>query len=630
MADTVPVLAEHQAQDLNASNPVEYTPSTEERKTLKLVDSIFQKHKKHRKAFDENWHEYYKYFRGKQWSDQRPSYRHSEVVNFIFQTIQSQVPQLADARQRIEFSAREPGDTEFAKILDQCCESDWDDGNWTFKLAEMLYDGHIFGTGLGGLEFDPEARFGAGSLVMESLDPFHCFPDPNARDVNVKSRAMVIAKPEDIAILKRENPEKAKFIKPDLLDFAMGKKEGMEQFRYKSPTDNRVGIEGSSFDELGHSDQALKITVYLFDDDFDEEKTSETDPLSGQVTDTYTQKLKYPNGRKICVAGGVVLSDGPMPLEDKLIPYFRYVNYIDPRVFWGISEVEQLKGPQNIFNKIYSFVLDVLTLMGNPIWVVDDTSGVDTDNLFNSPGLVIEKAPNTTVDRMEGTQLQPYVLQILDRVREYVDSIAGSNDVSRGVQPGGITAASAITSLQEAANTRARQKSRNLDATLQSFGQLYKAYALQVYSAPRVFRVTGDQAAARYFKFHIESRPDPETGDEQKVGIVRNYVPDPETGEMKEELSTKEFLIRGDFDVKVTTGSSLPFAKDQKFAKARQLFQDGVIDQEEYLKQAEYPNYEVVLTRMREAAAQAAALQAQPPGPGGPSLPPAPSAPGPM
>jgi hypothetical protein len=628
MADTaLPILAEHQAPEVS-SQTTGYQPSDEEKQTIKMVNQLFEKAKKHRKKYDEPWPDYYKYFRGKQWKESRPSYRHSEVVNFIFQTIQSQAPILADARQRIEFVAQEPNDTEFAKILDDCAESDWQYGNWTYQLAEMLYDGHILGTGLGGIHFDAEARLGEGSIVFESEDPWWIYPDPNARNVNQKCNYIIKAMPVDIAQLKREYPEKAKFIKSDITDLTKDFRDDLDPNldRYKSPVDNRTVLEGTSPYDLGNTDQVLKIECDIFDEEIIEEKQTEVDEM-GKSTDTFIQKLKFPQGRKICMAGGVLLSDGPMPLEEKKFSFFRFVNYIDARCFWGISEVEQLKGPQNIFNKIYSFTLDVLTLMGNPIWIVDNDSGVDTDNLYNRPGLVVEKSKGTEVRREEGTQLQPYVLQILDRVREYIDGVSGSSDVTRGVRPEGITAASAISQLQEAAQTRIRQKARNLDATLQDFGQLYKSYAMQFYSAPRVFRVTNAEGSNKYFKLHIEPEKDQdgnETG--KKIAKVRNYVQDPETGNYAEELKEKEYLIRGDFDIKVTTGSSLPFAKDQKFSKARQMFLDGVIDDEEYLKQSDYPNWQTVLQRVnqkkqeqmqQQMAAQGGGGQAPPPDAGG-------------
>lgn len=616
---TIPMLGEHQSPEQNTTNPTGYTPTSEEKRALKLASQIFEKAKRHRKQYDEHWLDYYKYFRGKQWKEARPSYRHSEVINFIFQTIQSQVPILADARQRIEFIPQEPMDTEFAKILDDVADSDWTYGNWTYKLTEMLYDGHIFGTGLGSLGFDPQARFGQGSITFESEDPFYCFPDPNARDVNVKSRNFTIAKPVDVAVLKREYPEKKDFIKADLIDLIQGSKTDLDQVRFKSPVDNSTVLEGTSAFDVSTKDQALKVEVYLFDDEEIEEKQDETNPETGQITPIYVQKLKYPMGRRICYVGGVLLSDEPLQLEDRLFPFVRFANYMDPRVFWGISEVEQLKGPQNIFNKIYCFVLDVLTLTGNPIWIVDNDSDIDTDNLVNRPGDVVEKARGSEVRREEGTQLQPYVLQILDRVREYIDGVSGANDVTRGVRPEGVTAASAIQSLQEAAQTRIRQKSRNLDATLQDFGKIYKCLVMQHYDAPRVFRVTNSQGSQKYFKFHVEKKRTPE-GDEIKVASIRDYVQDPETGNFAESIEDKQYQIRGDFDVKITTGSSLPFAKDQKFNKARQMFLDKVIDDEEYLKQSDYPNWEAVLQRvnekkMKEQQAAMAAQQGGPPPP---------------
>lgn len=602
---TFPILGEHQAPEVNTTNPTGYTPTDEEKKAIKLVSQIFERNKKARKKHDEEWPDYYKYFRGKQWKESRPSYRHAEVVNFVFQTIQSQVPILGDARQRIEFVAQEPSDTEFAKILDDVAESDWTYGNWTYQLAEILYDGHILGTGLGGLGYDSKARLGQGSITFESDDPWYSYPDPNARDVNRNCKNYVTATPTDISVLKREYPDAAKFIKADLTDLSKNFREDIDPERTKSPVDNRTILEGTSPYDVANTDQALKIECYLFDEEEIEEKSETVDAATGESVTNYTQKLKYPQGRKICIAGSVLLSDGPMPLEDKLIPKVRFANYIDPRCFWGISEIEQIKGPQNIFNKVYNFVLDCLTLTGNPIWIVDNDSDVDTDNLFNRPGLVVEKAKGSEVRREEGTQLQPYVLQILDRVREYITDLSGNQEVSRGVRPEGVTAASAISQLQEAAQTRIRQKSRNLDATLQNFGQIYKAYVMQVYDAPRIFRVTNSEGAPKYFKMHIEKQTD-EAGNEYKIAHVRNYVQDPMTGSYNEELEAKQYQIRGDFDVKVTTGSNLPFAKDQKFNKARTMYLDKVIDDEEYLKQAEYPNWEVVLQRVNQKKAQAA------------------------
>lgn len=633
-------LPEHQSVENNKDATVAqgYVPSGEEKKLLSRGLKVFEKNKRHRAQHDAKWPQFVNYWRGKQWKEARPSYRHSEVINFTFQTIQSQVPILTDAKQRIEFVAQEPSDTEFAKILDEVAEADWTSGNWTYKLAEMLYDAAIIGTGIGGLSYNPKARYGEGAIEFESVDPFYCFPDPNARDVNVKSKNFVIAEPEDLATLKADYPEKGKYVKPDLLDLLRADRKDLEPLRLKSPVDNRTILDGASSYDPVDNDKALKITVYEFDDEIEEQEKPAldemgqpvVDPMTGAPQVTFVQKKKYPYGRKYVIAGGVVLSDGPMDLEDGLFPFIRFANYIDPRCFWGIGDVEQIEGPQNIFNKVYSFVLDVLTLMGNPIWVVDTNSEVDTDNLFNRPGLVVEKAQGSEVRREEGVQLQPYVLQILDRVQDYIKNISGAQDVSQGAKPEGVTAASAIAQLQEAAQTRIRQKARNLDATLGDFGKIWKCYALTRYDAPRVFRLTNQEGANKYFKFHVETAYD-EQGLPQRTARVRQFMQDPATGAYAESPEEKEFKIRGDFDVKVITGSSLPFAKEAEFNKAMAMYEAGIVDEEEVLKRSEYPNWQAILERMQMKKQQEAEMALAAEGAGGassaaPSAPPPPAA----
>jgi hypothetical protein len=615
----LPMLDEHQnARELNNARPSGYSPTPEEKKAIKLVNRLFEKAKKHREKYDTRWMDYYKMFRGKQWKEQRPSYRHSEVINMIFQHIQSVVPILSDARQRFEFLPEEPSDLEFARIMDQVAESDWVRGNWTYRLTEIIYDSHFYGTGLAEVCYDAKAKYGAGAVEFKSIDPMYAFPDPDAYDVNERCGFFVYAEPMDVERLKKKWPEKAQYIKADLMDLMGEDKTDLGEIKYRSPVDSTLISSTGSNDFYKGQDKALEITCYIKSDEVEEVENKSFDEATGEERVEYEQRLKYPNGRKIVLAGSVLVFDSANPYEDGLFPYARLTNYIDPRSFWGISEIEVLESPQKTFNKLISFALDVLTLMGNPIWVLDSNSDVDGDNLMNRPGLIIEKAPGSEVRREEGVQLQPYVLQLIDRMREWFNEAGGSQDITRGVKPEGVTAASAISQLQEAAQTRIRQKSRNMDAFLQSSGQLYKNRKLQFTTAPEVVRVTNDQAATKYFKFHVENREQPD-GSVQKVGIVRDYIENPETGQMSESPQAREFIMRGNLDVRVSTGSALPFAKDQKFNKARQMFLDGVIDEEEYLKAADYPNWEAVLQRVMDKRAQQAQAEAAakgaPPGP---------------
>lgn len=610
--ETSRMLSEHESPFTGQSKQIGYEPTPDEEKAIKLVDKLFQKAKNARKSYDEKWLDYYRMFRGKQWKDARPSYRHSEVINLIFRAIQSEIPILTDAMPKPEFIPSEPTDFELARILNDVLDSDWTYNNWSYQLTEALYDSHLYGNGFGCLKYDEDACDGLGGIVFESSDPFYQFPDPSSRNVNDRSRYYVEAEPKDVEILKQLYPDKAQYIKADILDISKRDKQLGEQVRYKSPTDNRTVMEGSSSYDLDARNEALEITCYIKDMETVEDEIKEMGD-DGQEKVSYVQRLKYPKGRKIVTVNGVLCLDEPITYEDSKFPYIRLTNYILPREFWGMSEVEQLESPQKIFNKLISFTLDVLTLMGNPIWVVDNTSGVDTDNLFNRPGLIVEKEPGSDVRREEGVQLQPYVLQMIDRMKSWFDDISGSNDVSRGVRPEGVTAASAITALQDAAQTRLRQKTRNLDAFMQEFGQMYLSRVFQYYDVPRVFRITADDNSIKYFKFHIDKQIDPQSNEEYKVARVREFKEgiDDAGSRMFYLGEEKQYDVRRRFDVKISTGSNLPFEKSRIESQSYNLFDRGIIDAEEVLKNIRYPNAESLVKRMAEKAQQQAQAEMQ-------------------
>ncbi len=612
-----------------------YNPTDDEKRALKLAEKVFERNKKHRAQYDQKWLDYYHMFRGKQWKEQRPSYRHSEVINLIFRSLQSNVPIQLDTKPKLEFLPEKPTDAELAQILNQVIESDWSKGNWSESLLEVVWDSNLYGTGLSSMLV--KQTLGTNNVVYASADPFYSFPDPEARDVNKdgstfgyseQAPSFVYAEPMDVRKIKKKYPKVKEFIKADLQDMTKGSKTNTQPMKFRSPIDNKVIIEGSSAMDLVDKEKALLVTCYLSaeycEEDFDEvEKKGEINPDTGiEAPPEYIQKAKYPNGRKIVYCNGVLCDDVDNGYDDAQFPFDRYANYTLPREFWGMSEVEQLEGPQKTFNKIVSFALDTLTLMGNPIWLIPSSSGIDVENMVNRPGLQVEydNGQEGKPERLEGVGLQPYVMQLIDKMAEWFDSVAGSQDITRGAQPTGVTAASAISSLQEAAQTRIRGKTHNLDYYLQGVGQKYLSRVFQFKTAPEVYRLTGQDGATKYFQMHVESYEHPDGLPAHKV----HYQPFTADGQI-DPTQAKIYETRAKFDCKVSTGSNLPFAKDQLDNKLFALFDRGIIDNEEVLKRQDYPNYQSILQRMQQVAQQqqAAAAAQKPPAKGGAAPPPA-------
>lgn len=593
------IISEHEkAPELDgpSDSGEQYNPTPEEAATIKMVDKKFMRAKRWRAQYDKKWMHYYKMFRGQQWPEQRPAYRHSEVVNLIFQAIQSTVPIITDTRPRWEYQPQDPSDMDFASVMNKVAEADWVKNNWLMDLTEIVYDAHFYGTGLSEIGYDPKAKPMEGDIFLKSCDPFSSYPDPSAKDVNKNARFFLKAEPVDVDEMKREYPELGHFVKADIVDAIRNERTELEPiYQLRLPIDETKSMQGNGVSVESLLDQkCLKKTLYCLSDETIEEP---------DATGAMVKRLKYPNGRKIIVAGGVLLEDGPIPYDDGKFPYARLVNYLLPREFWGISEIEQLESPQRTFNKLISFSLDVLTLMGNPIWIVDDEAGIDTDNLINSPGLVVEKNKSGEVRREEGVQLQPYVLQLIDRMQEWFTSIAGTMESS---PPPGVTAAAAIQDLLEASQTRVRLKARYLDAALQDMGQMYLSRVLQYRNSPTIVRLTGNEQDGQYFKFHVKPMTDEmgqpmmdEAGNPMRAAVIQEMGPGGVT-------SSREIPIKGSLDVRVSTGTTMPFMKAQKSREAKELFQLQAIDQEELLKSIEWPNYQGVMQRMAAAAQQAA------------------------
>ena len=572
--------------------------SEEDAQCVRMVLELFQKHKKYRSRYDRNWLHYYKMWRGDQWHNIRmPDFRQKEVINLIWQTIQSNMPLQTDVRPQISYIPEEPSDMAFAETLNKISEADWERKNWLQVVSEVILDGYIYGHGISEIGYDPDDDYGLGSATLKSCDPFYVYPDPEDSEVNgPESWAFIVAEPVDTKRLKTKYPDKADKIKSDITDVWASSKTALNDIKFKqSNSDIDMPELNLSSGREKSSEKTLLITAYL-----KPQETHDTYEGEGDDVKVITRKV-YPKGRVIKICCGTKLEESELPFENGKFPFQKYVNYILPREFFGVSEVEQLESPQRVFNKLLNASLEILNLMGNPIWVIDTSSGVDPDHLVNRTGLIVEKEPGSEVRRESGVQLSPTALSLIDRLETWFNNVAGTQDVSRGQTPAGVTAASAIEQLQEAARTRIRQKQRNLDSYIRDVGRQYSEIVMERYTKPRVFRLTNDQGSTQFFRFSVSR-------DEQSgvnTAIVQKFVEGGLDG--NDVVPDKPMLVplqSTAFDVKVNTGSSLPFSTAEKEQKALNLFDRGVIDAEELLKILDYPNREEILNRMKQAAAQ--------------------------
>lgn len=590
--------------------------TSEQQELVRWVMKKFRQFKKVRNRYDRQWLDYYKLFRGSQWASNRPRWKNSEIINLIFPTIQSQIPLQTDSRPKFSFMPTDPTDLPFANIMDKVGESDWEKYNWLQTAMCVILDGYIYGTGMSQMGYEQDLEYGIGAAVYKDVDIFYCYPDPECQDVNDQdSEGFFYVKPEPTERLKRKYPKYADFLKSDVKDWVRINKTELRMTDTGYFNTDREMPESTYGGVDDDTTIPRTLVLHYYCKPQDVEESVEQDE---QGKKTYTAKKKYPKGRYICIANGIPLEDGPLPFEDSLIPFSKYNNYLLPREYWGISEIEQLESPQRVFNKILCFMLDSMVYCGNPMWIVDSSSDVDPETLSNIPGGIIEKTPGSEVRREPGVAVNPIFLQTLDRLIQWFNDTAGNSEFSKGNAPGGVTAASAIEQLISASRTRIRQKMRQFDLYMRTVGRQYANRVFQFYKAPRIYRLTNDQGANEFFKFNTAEEMD-ETGAPVKAAYVQQYNQN-DLGEMMPG-DVNRLILKGDLDIRVTTGSDLPFEAADKERKALALFDRQIIDAEEVLDQLNYPNKDKILQRimMAQQQAQAAAMsqaatqQAQPP-----------------
>jgi hypothetical protein len=596
----------------------------EQQNDVRAIVKLFKQWKQVRDMYSKPWLDYYHLYRGKQWNSNRAAWKNSEVVNLIWQSIQSTAPMQTDARPRFVFLPAEPSDLEFSQLIEKISDQDWDKWGWMQTALEVILDGYIYGTGISSMKYDQELEYGIGAPVYRSEEPFYIFPDPDCNDINdEKSEGFFHAYPCTTSKLKAKYPKWASKIKPDCKDWLKAQKAAVKTdsfYSFYNSTSMQMPAEtfDSGADNADSIEKTLVIEGYLKPNDIDELVTQDE---NGEKT--YTIKKKYPRGRHVVIANGILLEDHDyFPFEDGLIPYDKYCNYVDGRNFWGISEIEQLESPQRVFNKILSYAIDIMLYTSNPGWIVSTDADVDHENITNQPGQVIVKSPSGTVERFSASQLPPHFMQMQDRLVSWFNDVGGQSDFSKGEAPGGVTAASAIEQLISASRTRIRQKQRNLDVYLKGVGRKYLNRVMQYYTIPRIYRMTEKDGRQFWLKFYLDKKPgEPnpqnpdQTQDMKTVAVLQSYFHD-ETGRVIAEPE-KIIYLRGELDVRVQAGSDLPFEAADKERKALALFDRQIIDAQEVLDQLQYPNKDKILARIQEqqqmAAQQAAAQQQEVP-----------------
>ena len=292
---------------------------------------------------------------------------------------------------------------------------------------------------------------------------------------------------------------------------------------------------------------------------------------------------KYP-GFIRCIhvtnSGKLVLDDLPNPsinpdlpremtcqshLWDKF-PFNRRLSYSDGLSEYGLCIIEQIEPLVLEISKKVTKIAAHLDVACLPPLILPRGCGIDRRQINNLPDRIWEATAGVSAS-IRFLQLptlpQDYGLYIQLLIR-LVDMVTGLTDVSEGRKPGGITANSAIRSLQEKAQVVFREKIRNVEVSEVEKGRMFISLAQNWYTRERKLKYFGEQ------------------------------------GEQEIEFQGVAEQFQGEFAFKVETGSTLPTDRWAMQQLYMQLAQSKFIDLPALLEMLNIPKRDEIVQRMMQ------------------------------
>lgn len=255
----------------------------------------------------------------------------------------------------------------------------------------------------------------------------------------------------------------------------------------------------------------------------------------------------FPEGAFYTIMGDQIIQgiEG-MPYQHGMYPFAKF-DHIDSGKFYTTSIIEDLVPLQKEFNRTRGQIIENKNRMAK-LQLIAPRGSVDAAQITTEPGQVIFYTPGFTPPQPLPVQAIPsYVTDELDRIKEDWNDISGQHEVSHGQVPPGVTAATAISFLQERDESKLSTTFDSLEEGIEKVAKLALNYVHDYWDAERLIKVTGPDGSFDATTF-------------------------------------KGSDLLGNTDIRVEAGSSLPVSKAAKQALLMDLMKMGFIPPQEGLK----------------------------------------------
>lgn len=454
--------------------------------------------------------------------------------NLALAVVETEMPILSDYLPTFDVEPDGRDDVFFADMMQKRKSQIERQSKLKKKSLDVIKDSLIYSNGIS--QILPTLNEGSQliGIDIKSVDPFTWFPDPNATGFEIGKNAKfhIFATPMYVDDIRE---------KYDVTVEAEGFIDEYSVFQF-------VDKENKSEKAAG-ADMALLKECYANDPD----------------------KETYPNGRVTLWANNIFISDTPLWEDYKSnedgykpgIPYFMIGNYRTAHSLFGIGEPELIRTQVKALNQVMSNLAEVINKTGNPIRKITHALWTKLKSkIMGIPGeeVIVDRPDDLTWD--VPPSIPAYTFNFVDLLLKLTDVVTGIHDVMEGKKPTGITAASAIAALQEAAQARVRYKITNeITEYIEDVGK-YIIWLLQTYDN-EVISIRNQNKAGEYDFTDYDPK-----GSYDAAGLQEN--------DDKFNKETAKTMKDSNFDIEVVAGARLPSGRIPAEERAITLFEKGI------------------------------------------------------
>lgn len=398
----------------------------------------------------------------------------SPATAFIFSAIETKYADAIDSFPACNILEREPADADLSKILSKIIPVQLDlsdfkkayKANWRRKLKH--------GTGIYGVFYDDD-------IIIKPISILNVYCDMHVQDVQ-DSQFLFIVNAVDNDELKKDYPK----------------------FRDK--------FSGST-------------SVETFDGTHEAADKTE-------IIDCYYKKDGKVHCMKLC-ANEIIeaTEDGDYP--DGLYRHGKYpvvfdVLYPEEDCPFGFGIIDIAKNPQMYIDKLDGAIIKNSVLASKLRYFITDNGAVNENELMDYSRDVIHVAGSVNNDSVKEFRVSPLSAEVTNHRNKKIDElkeIIGNRDFQQGGTNGGVTAASAITVLQEAGNKLSRTMIDDSYDAYKEICVMVIELMREFYDEKKIYRIVNDSGETEYSEFSNEMMFKEKQLPEQVSEEMRDILP---------------------------------------------------------------------------------------------------------